>query len=430
MIINIKNVKMVQPSQEMPKRRLWLSNVDIIISRAHVPSIYFYRPTRSTSFFDPNVLKKALSQALIPYYPVAGRLSRDFDGRRMEIDCNGEGVLFMEAETTSTLDDFDDFAPTMEYKKLVPGVNCPGDISSSPLLLLQVTYFKCGGVSLGVAMHHVFADGFSRIQFINTWAEMSRGLEPTTSPFFDRLLLRARDPPHYKSHPIEFQPSPKLLTPCPTNAPNSTRTFKVTREQINALKDKSKEDGDTTDYTSFEILSGHIWRCVCMARGLSDIQKVKLHIPVDARSRIQPNLPPSYFGNPTFYASPMTTAGDLVSKPASYASNMIHESIIGMNDEYFRSAIDFVELNLEKDIFGRSSLSRGCPNLVISSWSKLPVYDADFGWGRPIFMGPGWVNEDGYCYLVPRATNDGGLSVFITLMANHMDLFETYFSRI
>ncbi|KAL8150727.1 hypothetical protein V2J09_020535 [Rumex salicifolius] len=380
----------------------------------------------SPGFFDPNLVKEALSRILIPYYSVAGRLRRDADGR-IEIDCNENGVLFVEAETTSFVDDFGDFAPTIEFKKLIPDVDCSGEISSYPLLLLQLTYFKCGGVSLGVAMHHILADGFSRTRFINTLANTVRGLDLATSPTIERTLLRAQDPPCPKFHHVEHQPCPALLTPHPTitTTNNSTRTFKVTRDQINALKANST-------YTSFEILSGHVWRCVCKARGLSDSQPVKLYIPVDSRSRLEPNLPPMYFANAIFTASPVATAGELVSNPTSYAADKIHESVVRMDDEYMRSALDYIELCGDKDGLSLGSHTFESPNLAITSWAKLPIYEADFGWGRPAFMGPGWCNTEGFCYLsIPSPVNDGGSSsLVITLQDEHMQLFKTYLYQI
>ena len=105
----------------------------------HTPSVYFYRPNGATNFFDAQILKEALSKALVPFYPMAGRLKRDEDGR-IEIDCNGNGVLFVEAVTDANIDDFGDFAPTMELKRLLPAVDYSGDISSYALLVLQVTF--------------------------------------------------------------------------------------------------------------------------------------------------------------------------------------------------------------------------------------------------------------------------------------------------
>lgn len=129
---------MVQPVEPTPRRRLWNSNLDLVVPRFHTPSVYFYRPDGSPDFFNAETLRAALAKALVPFYPMAGRLGRDEDGR-IEIDCNGEGVLFVEAAAEGTVDDFGDFAPTMELKQLIPKVVYTDDISAFPLLVLQVS---------------------------------------------------------------------------------------------------------------------------------------------------------------------------------------------------------------------------------------------------------------------------------------------------
>ncbi|MBA0836326.1 hypothetical protein Goarm_008553, partial [Gossypium armourianum] len=136
MIVNVKESTMVRPAGETPRRSLWNANVDLVVPRFHTPSVYFYRPNGAANFFDPQAMKEALSKALVPFYPMAGRLKRDEDGR-IEIDCNGEGVLFVEAETNSVIDDFGDFAPTLELRQLIPTVDYSGGISTYPLLVLQ-----------------------------------------------------------------------------------------------------------------------------------------------------------------------------------------------------------------------------------------------------------------------------------------------------
>ncbi|KAK8352943.1 hypothetical protein V6Z12_A05G126200 [Gossypium hirsutum] len=397
MIVNVKESTMVRPAGETPRRSLWNANVDLVVPRFHTPSVYFYRPNGAANFFDPQVMKEALSKALVPFYPMAGRLKRDEDGR-IEIDCNGEGVLFVEAETNSVIDDFGDFAPTLELRQLIPTVDYSGGISTYPLLVLQVTYFKCGGASLGVGMQHHAADGYSGLHFINTWSDMARGLDLTIPPFIDRTLLRARDPPQPVFHHIEYQPPPAMKIPPVSTGSESTEVsiFKLTRDQLNALKAKCKEDGNDVNYSSYEMLSGHVWRSVCKARGLEDDQGTKLYIATDGRARLRPPLPPGYFGNVIFTATPIAVAGDLLSKPTWYAASRIHDALVRMDDEYL-------------------------------SWVRLPIHDADFGWGRPIFMGPGGIPYEGLSFVLPSPNNDGSLSVAISLQTEHMKVFEKLF---
>nr|QIC52996.1 hydroxycinnamoyl CoA shikimate/quinate hydroxycinnamoyl transferase [Solanum nigrum] len=431
MKIEVRKSTMVQPATETPQLRLWNSNVDLVVPNFHTPSVYFYRPTGSPNFFDGKVLKEALSRALVPFYPMAGRLCRDEDGR-IEIDCKGQGVLFVEAESDGVVDDFGDFAPTLELRQLIPAVDYSQGIESYALLVLQITHFKCGGVSLGVGMQHHAADGASGLHFINTWSDMARGLDLTIPPFIDRTLLRARNPPQPQFPHVEYQPPPTLKVPA-ENAPNSETVpetsvsiFKLTRDQINALKAKSKEDGNTVNYSSYEMLAGHVWRSTCMARGLTQDQETKLYIATDGRARLRPSLPPGYFGNVIFTATPVAVAGDLKSKPIWYAASKIHDQLAIMDNDYLRSALDYLELQPDLKALVRGAHTFKCPNLGITSWSRLPIHDADFGWGRPIFMGPGGIAYEGLSFILPSPTNDGSQSVAISLQAEHMKLFKKF----
>ncbi|KAK4488891.1 hypothetical protein RD792_004681 [Penstemon davidsonii] len=430
MKINVKDSTLVRPSAATPSVSLWNSNVDLVVPNFHTPSVYFYRPNGAANFFDAAVLKGALGRALVPFYPMAGRLKRDEDGR-IEIDCNAEGVLFVEAESDGMVDDYGDFAPTLELRSLIPAVDYSKGISAYPLLVLQITNFKCGGVSLGVGMQHHAADGFSGLHFINTWSDMARGIDITIPPFIDRTLLRARDPPQPQFKHIEYQPPPSMKTPPQQNfnksdtAPETAVSiFKLTREQLNTLKAKSKEDGNTVTYSSYEMLAGHVWRCACKARGLPEDQDTKLYIATDGRSRLRPALPQSYFGNVIFTATPVAISGDLESKPVWYAASKIHDALARMDNDYLRSALDYLELQPDLKALVRGAHTFKCPNLGITSWVRLPIHDADFGWGRPIFMGPGGIAFEGLSFVLPSSTNDMSLSVAISLQTEHMKLFE------
>ena len=138
--INIKERTIVKPAEETPRVALWLSNVDIVAANVHyiVPIVYFYRCNGAADgFFKAGALRDALAKILVPYYPLAGRLRLDGAGR-LEVDCNAEGVVFVEAETSATVADFGNFAPTLQMRKLVPAVDRSGKVSTCPLLLVQV----------------------------------------------------------------------------------------------------------------------------------------------------------------------------------------------------------------------------------------------------------------------------------------------------
>nr|CAD1825625.1 unnamed protein product [Ananas comosus var. bracteatus] len=285
-------------------------------------------------------MRAALAQALVELYPMAGRLARDEDGR-VEIDCNGEGVLFVEADAPdAAVDDFGDFAPTMELARLVPKVDYT-DESSFPLLVLQVTYFKCGGVALG-------------------------------------------PPP---SMPQAVVPSPAEP---PKTPPAAVDIFKLPRATLDLLR--STLPAGSPRFSSYTLLAAHVWRCACLARGLPADQLTKMYIATDGRQRLQPPLPEGYFGNVIFTATPIAAAGDVIGTDESKlatAAQRIHAALARMDDEYVRSALDYLELQPDLSALVRGAHTFRCPNIGLTSWVRLPIHDADFGWGRPVFMGPG-----------------------------------------
>lgn len=103
------------------------------------------------------------------------------------------------------------------------------------------------------------------------------------------------------------------------------------------------------------MLAGHVWRSTCMARGLAHDQETKLYIATDGRSRLRPSLPPGYFGNVIFTTTPIAVAGDIQSKPIWYAASKLHDALARMDNDYLRSALDYLELQPDLKALVRGS---------------------------------------------------------------------------
>ncbi|KAI4330026.1 hypothetical protein MLD38_028340 [Melastoma candidum] len=107
-----------------------------------------------------------------------------------------------------------------------------------------------------------------------------------------------------------------------------------------------------------------------------------------------------------------------------YAVGSIHNALVKNDDEYHRSALDYLELQPDLSALTRGANTFRFSNLRITSWIRPLIHDADFGWGRPIFLGPGGIAHKGLSFLLPSPTNDGSFSVAISLQAEHMKVFE------
>ncbi|MQL81677.1 hypothetical protein Taro_014146 [Colocasia esculenta] len=423
-LVKVVDSCMVVPEVETPKHRLWLSNIDLQAVRRYTANFTVYKFNGESGSFCREKLKASLSKALVPFYPLAGRLVRGNDGR-LEVNCNAEGVLFLVAETDSTVDEFGDFMPSPEIQKmLVPAV--PSPEPPCIVLLLQVTYFRCGGVTLGVAVHHTTVDGLSALHFIDTWAGITRGAEDLLPPFLDRRLLRARSPPKVLiEHPLYRLPK-KTQVPLATEAkPFSTAAFHLSGDQVAALKSTS---GDT-HLGTFKALVAYVWRCFCKARGLADDEETSLRLTVDARNRLDPPLPKCFFGNSTFRIEVVAKAGAIVSESLECSANRIHEVTSRLGDEHVRSLVDLLEQRRQEDLTELESLllRRPATSLYAVSWLGLPIYETDFGWGKPILVRRVSLASSGMVYILHNPRSKGGVSLIMSLETECMPALEKAF---
>ncbi|XP_078150604.1 putrescine hydroxycinnamoyltransferase 1-like [Carex rostrata] len=418
-MVEITQSTLVTPSEETPKHKIWLSNLDVITARGYTPTIYVYPSIGVKYFFPVEAMKAALAKALVIFYPLAGRLSRNPETGRPEINCTGEGVNFYTAELDATLDDFTDFAPSAEMrKKLVPVI----DSADPPcvMMVLQMTRLRCGGIILGFAIHHYAFDGRGASLFIKTISAFARGDTGTIpAPFFDRSLLRARSPPSVSFDHSDY--TPKVIQ---SNISSNTSSqvvcsnLKLTKEQIQSLK--SLAGGERV--STFRAVVAHVWKCTCIARGLASDQETQLLLPVDLRGRFKPPLPTTYIGNPTLRTKAVAKVEDLVNNTLEFGANLIQNAVDNITDEFGRSLIDHLESTDLEALCKRGAMSN--TSLMAVSWLSMPMYDADFGWGEPLLMARAQMYGSGYVYLSKVPAMGGGISVIIGLEPDSMQCFK------
>ena len=133
--------ELVVPTKPTPHEFKLLSDLDDQeFLRFQIRVIQLYRCDPSMHRKDPvKVIREALAQALVFYYPFAGRL-REGPGRKLILECTVEGVMFIEADADVALEQFGDalHPPFPCVDKLLYDVPGSGEILNCPLLLIQV----------------------------------------------------------------------------------------------------------------------------------------------------------------------------------------------------------------------------------------------------------------------------------------------------
>ncbi|KAF7154446.1 hypothetical protein RHSIM_Rhsim01G0026800 [Rhododendron simsii] len=446
-MVTLKASFTVKPAEPKPSELMYLSDFDQVISTNHVPTVYFYRPIMSDQSLVLNpieILKNSLSKALTIFYPLAGRLQ--WTNRcRLELNCNSMGALFLEAESEAKINDFGDFTPTSETKALIPSVDYSKPIDELPLLLVQVTKFSCGGISLGLGMSHVLVDGRCATHFVSEWARIARGEKLENLPFLDRTVLKLEEddltPPKFDH--LEFGKLPMLIGQTNNLEERKKETtlvmLKLSKEQIQKLMQEANEFPSvytsSKPFTRYEAVTAHLWRCASKAR-LHEIEQLTcVRFTMDFHSRMVPPLPKHFFGNAVLpMRSATITSGELLSKPLGYGCSKIREAVEKVTDEYVRSSLTY--LKREKDLSklrypnvvgSTQGAFFGNPNIVVTSWIGLPLCGVDFGWGKEIYMGPGTVGFDGKSFIFPSRDEDGSLDAPFRLRVEHMDAFKKFF---
>ena len=235
--------------------------------------------------------------------------------------------------------------------------------------------------------------------------------------------------------------------------------LKLTREQVEKLRMRANSSTPTNQniekvvdvnevllqpcpHSRYELITGHIWVCASKARNIDNDkskQSTVVQIVVNIRQRLRTPIPKNFCGNAALISiTPQCEFGELMSQPLSYAAKKIREASWKMTDEYVKSAIDF--LATQEDIcWTRTSSSSSSsivrvkgtslsnPNLSIVSWLSMPIYDADFGWGYPDYVGPSMLAYDGKVFIMPGPNNDGLIIVAIQLQMKHMEYFKKFF---
>ncbi|RZC57298.1 hypothetical protein C5167_004598 [Papaver somniferum] len=374
-------------------------------------------------------LKEGLAFILEDFFPLAGKLEKDEEGVLKvvcEEECVGVEVVeavaegidvaeLAEAESSSILHEIVPYHGVMNLEGL-----------HRPLLAIQFTKLK-DGLAIGCAFNHAILDGMSTWHFLSSWAEICRGSTTiSVQPFHDRTKARntrvkldlpesaaAFEKPVTSNGEEKHTPEPQLRE----------KIFRFSGSTIEKIKSKANENlpSDSKPFSTFQALGAHIWCAVTRARNLKPEDYTVFTIFADLRKRVDPPMPDSYFGNLIQAIFTVTAAGALLSNPAEYGLKALQGVIKSHDAKTINERNAAWESN--PVLFKYKDAGMNC--VAVGSSPRFPVYEVDFGFGKPERVRSGTNNKfDGMVYLYQGKDGEKSMDVEITLDPEAMKNLE------
>ncbi|KAM1033975.1 hypothetical protein TB2_036874 [Malus domestica] len=351
-VLQVKRMQpeLITPAKPTPRETKFLSDIDDKESlRFQVSVIMCYKnsPSLNESRNPIKVIREALSRALVYYYPLAGRL-RERPNRKLMVDCNGEGILFVKASADVTLEQLGDKISLLEEFLF----NFPGSdgIIGCPLLLVQVTCLTCGGLILALRLNHTMCDAPGFLQFLTAVAKMARGAHaPSILLVWERELQFARDPPRITCAHHEYE---EVIDHSDGSYASSNQSNMLQRSFYFGAKEmrvprKQIPPQLISTCSTFDLIIACLWKCRTLALKINPKQVVRVSCVVNARGKHHNvRLPLGYYGNAFAFPAAVSKAEPLCKNPLGYALELVKKAKATMNEEYLRSVADLLALDL------------------------------------------------------------------------------------
>ncbi|MED6168234.1 hypothetical protein PIB30_010015 [Stylosanthes scabra] len=391
-----------------------LSFMDVKTHPTYVPLVYFYRsnnhqPQESTIA----ILKKSLSEALSMYYPIAGR----FRGQ-VAIHCKDQGVPLLITAIKGDLSHILKNPTPANILPLFPH-NLPWTAMQNPthdaILAIQINTFSCGGIAIALCMSHKFSDISALFNFVNDWAAITKNYQNQNQ---NHHSLSLPSPPLLHAGVSLFPlgdfpvyPEPQY----PENHNTVCKRFVFQGSRIDSLKAMAAP----VHATRIQAVTALICKCAISALGLSTNTPLLSSVAVNLRNRIDPPIPNKTIGNMisffTFSSSQTDQVAELVSKmKEGMADGEKQMKKYGGKDRDLDFIAEFMkqeEAEVPVD-----------PVMIFSSWCRFSMYEADFGWEKPVWITS--LSNVTNLVILMDARDGKGMEVIVSMEEEHMARFE------
>ncbi|GFP91311.1 vinorine synthase [Phtheirospermum japonicum] len=425
--VEVISQEMIKPSSPTPQhlQKLNLSYLAQLSESLYSSIIFFYQAddevVNNHHVQKSQRLKQSLSHTLTSFYPLAGRIQDNFT-----IYCNDAGVEFINARAVdhaqldSAIQEQPNNIDQDHLKQYVPeDPNSTAAETVRPLFLVQITYLDRGGIVVGIRFSHRIADCASIMDFMNAWASANVTDDDTVIPTPARLI--SFDLANY--FPGRDIPSMRLFNFCGEKF--RTRRFVFDKVKLEALRHLA--ESNVKEPTRVELVSSFIWKSFMQSSANVDGDTSKMFVTghsvnLRARKKSLENV----FGNCVMPA---------VAYESSSGGGEFHEVVSKLRSAIRRVDEDYITKSMgqgglldDLNQFGGMLMTGQVEMFGFTSWCRFPVYEADFGWGKPIWLGPAEMPNDGAVLVNSRCGDK--IEAWVNMNQDALSILEAKFKLI
>ncbi|KAJ1931554.1 hypothetical protein GGF37_007358, partial [Kickxella alabastrina] len=277
-----------------------------------------------------------------------------------------------------------------------------------PMLMIKVSYLADGGLALFTMTNHVVFDGNAMFNFISHWARchksglgfMSIPLDLETQSTPKTINTRSALPPAEICADASKTPS-EIATDIskPVVGKNMRAcVFEISTASIAHLKQQVVDSGVLNEgewVSSNNVLAAFVVQCVAQANTNSRVYEAgdwTVFQTMDMRRVL--GLPLRGLGSPLILAECQVVAGEIMDNDQfPVLARRVRLSLGKYSPEYLQAAMRWVNAEYSRMAacgtkepwrhFWFPGLDTNHRTVGVSCMNRIPVYDADFGAGRP-----------------------------------------------
>ena len=242
-----------------------VSFMDMLSPECYIPITFFYPNTHyfnnkeETSFR----LKLSLSKTLAQFPILATKIKDNLIHHSFDDDDDDDiiGSLFVEANIKMSLDEFLKSPNLNLLNEFLPFPFIPNQVEEPRQIGVQVNFFTCGGIGIGVSLLHTLIDGTTMSSFIKCWAKFCEDQEDYYEGKFcggDYSLTCSLFPYREVSNGYRLISSETPFV-VEKGKKSTTRRFVFDEMAISKLKDKAKSTR-VCNPTTVEVATCFIWK--------------------------------------------------------------------------------------------------------------------------------------------------------------------------